>query len=97
MPIPNFTDDELFLINFTKSSSANTQSNSYMWGYLVGGAVLAGFGAYQSSVPMILTAFILVCGFRIYEEMFQSKWIPLWRSIIEKYETAAMGDVEADS
>jgi predicted alpha/beta-fold hydrolase len=97
MPLPDFTDDELYLINYVKSTSANAQSNSYMWGYLVGGAVLAAFGAYQSSVPMILTAFILVAGFRIYEEMFQSGWTPIWRSIIEKYEAAAMGEVDTDS
>ena len=96
MPLPDFTDDERYLINCAKSTAANAQTNSYMWGYLVGGAVLAGFGAYQSSVPMMLAAFVIVCGFRIYEELFQSKWLPLWRSIIAKYEAAALGDVDPD-
>ena len=59
-------------------------------------SVLAGFGAFHSSVPMILTAFAVVVGFRIYEEMYHSKWVPLWRSIIVKYEAAAIGDVVED-
>jgi len=91
MPLPNFTDDEQYLINCAKSTKVNGQS--YMWGYLVAGAALVGFGAYHDSVPMMLCAFAVVCGFRIYEEIFQSKWLPLWRSIIAKYEAAARGDV----
>lgn len=35
---------------------------------------------------MMLAAFVIVVGFRIYEEMFQSKWLPLWPFIISKYE-----------
>lgn len=98
MPLPDFSDDERYLINCAKSTAANGQTNSYMWGYLVGGAVLAGFGAYHNSVPMMLAAFGFVCGSRIYEEIFQSKWLPMWRSIIAKYETACTDDsVEADT
>ena len=41
---------------------------------------------------MLLSAVAVVIGFRIYEELFQSKWLPLWRSIIAKYEAAALGD-----
>ena len=97
MPLPDFTDDERYLINFAKSTAATNQTNSYMWGYVIAGSVLAGFGAYQSSIPMILIAFVIVIGFRIYEELFQFKWIPLWRSIITKYEAAALGDGESKS
>ncbi len=99
MPLPDFTDDERHLINCAKSTAANSQTNSYMWGYVVAGSVLAAFGAYQSSIPMLLSAFIVVNGFRIYEELFQSKWLPLWRSIIAKYEAACTGvsvDPETD-
>lgn len=60
-----------------------------MWSYIIGGAVIAGFAAYYENVVMVLTAFVIVCGFRIYEERFQSKWLPIWRSIIDKYEAAA--------
>lgn len=86
MPLPDFTDDECYLINCVKSTAPIAQTNSYMWGYLVFGSVLAGFGAYQSSTPMMLAAFVSVVGFHIYEEMFQSKWLPLWPFIISKYE-----------
>ena len=96
MPLPDFTDDERYLINCAKSTAANAQTNSYMWGYVIAGSVLAGFGAYQSSIPMLLSAFAVVIGFRIYEELFQSKWLPLWRSIIAKCEAAALGDVVDD-
>ena len=91
MPLPDFTDDEQYLINCVKSPGATQQSNSYMWGYLIGGALIAGFAAYCQNIPMMLAAFIVVFGFRTYEERFQSKWTPLWKSIIEKYETCDWG------
>lgn len=90
MPLPDFTDDEQYLINYVKSPSAAQRSYSYMWGYVIGGALLAGFAAYYQSIPMMLAAFVVVCGFRIYEERLTSKWTPLWKSIIEKYESAAV-------
>lgn len=91
MLLPVFTDDEQFLINCVKSPSATQQSNFYMWGYVIGGVLVAGFAAYYQSVPMMLAAFAVVSGFRIYEDRFQSKWTPLWKSIIEKYESAVTG------
>lgn len=104
MPLPNFTDDERYLINWAKSTAANSQTNSYMWGYIIAGSVLAAFGAFQSNIPMLLSAFVVLVGFRIYEEHSQSKWFPLWRSVLEKYESACSGgstepesDAEADS
>lgn len=66
--------------------------NTFMWGYLFGGALLAGFGAYHEHVPMMLTALAVVCGIRIYEEWLHQKGMPLWRSIISKYEAALDGD-----
>ncbi|MDB2686917.1 hypothetical protein N9Y42_06865 [Mariniblastus sp.] len=45
---------------------------------------------------MLLSTFAVVIGFRIYEELFQAKWLPLWRSIIAKYEAAALGDAVDD-
>lgn len=91
MPLPDFTDDERYLIDCVKSPNASGGSSSYMWGYLIGGSVIAGFAAYHDNIPMMLVAFVMVCGFRIYEERFQNKWTPLWRSIISKYESAASG------
>lgn len=88
MTRPEFTADEQYLIRFVQSTTAARQYNSYMWGYLTTGLVLAGFAAYNDSVLMLLSAFVVVCGFRVYEERFQSRWTPVWRSIIEKYEAA---------
>ncbi|TWT72648.1 hypothetical protein [Crateriforma conspicua] len=89
MPLPDFNADEQYLINCIKSPNASANSGSYMWGYIIGGALVAGFAAYYENILMMLGAFVIVCGFRIYEERFQSRWMPHWRSIIEKYESAA--------
>jgi hypothetical protein len=43
---------------------------------------------------MLLSAFAVVCGFRIYEERYQAKWTPRWRAIIDKYEAAALANEE---
>ena len=97
MPIPDFTPDEQYLIDSLKSPGATRGSSSQMWGYVISGAIIAAFAAYYASVPMMLCAFAVVCGFRIYEERYQRKWMPIWRSLIEKYEAAVTGsdsDVE---
>jgi hypothetical protein len=86
MAMPQFTDEERYLINYVRAEK--TASNSYMFTYLVSGLVLAGFGAYTGSTTMMMSAFLVVCGFRVYEEMHGSKWTPVWRSIILKYEQA---------
>jgi hypothetical protein len=41
MAMPQFTDEELYLLNFVRAEK--TDSNSYMLTYLVSGLVLAGF------------------------------------------------------
>lgn len=91
MPLPEFTHDEQYLISYVKSPRAAHGSNSHMWGYMIGASMIAASGFYHNSVPTLLIAFVLVCGFRLYENRYHSKWIPLWRSIIDKYEAAATG------
>lgn len=88
MPLPEFTDDEQYLINFVKSPAASSENNTFMWGYLIGGFALTFFGTIRNEVTLILVAFVLVCGFRIYEEFIQAKWTKIWSSIIGKYEAA---------
>ena len=89
MPLPDFTSDEQYLINCLKSPKASANPNSYMWGYIIGASLFAALAAYHENVLMMLVAFVLVCGFRVYEERLQSAWTPHWKSIIEKYEAAA--------
>ena len=89
MPLPEFTPDEAYLINCIKSSRGARFANPYMWSYLIGGAIIAGFAATYDSFPMLLSAFVVVIGFRVYEERFQAKWLPQWQAIIAKYEVAA--------
>lgn len=92
MPLPDFTNEEQYAIHCIKARNASRISHSPMWGYLAGGAAVAGFGAYCDNTPMLLLAFALICGFRIHEERYQLKWIPVWRSIIEKYEAGCVGE-----
>lgn len=98
MPLPDFTDDEKYLLSCIKSPNASGANSSCRFGYRLGGVVIAGFATYYASVPMILAAFAIVCGFRIYEERLQTRWLPLWRSIIAKYEASSIGTTnEIDS
>lgn len=60
-----------------------------MWGYIFGGAIIAGFAAYHGNIVLMLGAFVVFCGLRIYEDRLNQRWIPILRSIIEKYEASA--------
>jgi hypothetical protein len=90
MPRPEFTNDEQYLLSFVQTTHSVHQNNPFMWSYLLSGLLLAGFAAYNESTLMLLSAFLVVCGFRVYEEQSQARWIPIWRSIIEKYENATV-------
>jgi len=89
MPLPDFTADEQVLISSVRSSR-NVTSNSYMWGYMVTGMLMGWFAAHYDSIPMMGCAFVVVCGFRLYEEWQQVRWLPVWRSILNKYEAAVV-------
>ncbi len=95
MPLPDFTDEEQYLINAVKLSSARGQLNSFMWAYLISTAGLACAGVYYNNVGLAFTAVVGICFFRIYEEVSQSKWGPHWYSIIVKFENA-LSDRTAD-
>lgn len=102
MRLPDFTDDEQYLISYIKSPKASGQTVSYMWGYLIASGALAVTGAYYENLHLVIGGFLLVCIFRIHEEESQSKWMPAWQSIITKYEAALSNnehaiDIDADS
>lgn len=86
MPAPQFTREEEYCISALRGDIP--ESAAFMWSYILPGLVLAGFAAYYDSVLMVLSAFVVVCGFRIYEESFAAKWKPLYRSVILKCEEA---------
>ncbi len=97
MPFPKFNADELYLINGVKSTSVVNVNRLYMWTYVISCIIMAGFAAYLGSIPMMGATFVVLCGFRIYEERDHMKWIPIWRSVIEKYEAAAVGNFRDDT
>jgi hypothetical protein len=41
-------------------------------------------------VPLLACGMTVVCGFRIWEEWHQRRWTPVWRSVVEKLEAAAL-------
>jgi hypothetical protein len=96
MPLPEFTDKERFFIQYVESPKMAAGSTSYMWAYVLGGTVLAVVAAYVGSIRLMGAAFVVVCGFRIYEERYQKSWMPVWRSIVNKYE-AALGQAPDDA
>ena len=90
MPLPEFDDREKYLIYHVKRPNVG-------WSPMIGGyitaALLFGFAAYYGNILFMTCAFAVVYGFRIHEERSQSRWHPVWRSIIFKYESA-LGSVE---
>lgn len=91
MPLPDFTDEEQYLINAVKLSQSNRRPDSFMWAYLLSSAGLGFAGTYYNNPGLAFTAVVAICCFRIYEEFHQSKWGPYWYSIITKFEEAARG------
>lgn len=89
MPLPEFTPDEQFFISYIKSPRASSIWNSPMWAYSIGGLGCCAYGALYQQVSFMVVAFVLVVGFRIFEQFQEMKWPPICRSIIEKYEAAA--------
>jgi hypothetical protein len=86
MPKPTFTPKELYLINSLKSNE--NSSNYYMWNYLTVGFIMAALGAQQGNYVLMWCALAIIAGYRIYEERHQKKYEHVWRSIIDKYESA---------
>jgi hypothetical protein len=95
MPNPDFTPQEKYVISYLKSPAAIRSSASFMWGYVIGSILLAGCGVYFDSVFVLIVAFIVLIGFRIYEEQYQKGWLPVWCSIVRKYETALEASVDS--
>ena len=87
--MPNFTNEEQYLIDSAKVDKGGL--NTFMWGYMASGLLLAGFAGFYGNTLMMASAFVVICGFRIYEERHQSRWSPVFLAIINKYE-AAIGE-----
>lgn len=96
MKCPKFTAQEQYLINYMRSADAAGRSRGYSLGYVVVACVVAGYGALNDSIPMVVIGFLVVVGFRVYEEWYQSRWSPVWRSIFNKYEAALANDTEEE-
>ena len=88
MARPEFTVEEQYLINYMRSGRGDSPWNPYTLGYSLSATILAGFGIYTDSLAMLVWALLLVCGFRVYEDIHQSRGQRTWRSILDKYEAA---------
>lgn len=84
--MPNFTTEEQYLIDSAKLEKGGP--NIFMWGYMASCCLLAGFAAFYGNTLMMACAFVVICGFRIYEERHQARWSPVFLAIINKYEAA---------
>ena len=92
MPLPEFTPEEQFFINYMKSQKY--ADSSYTWGYVLGVIAVFAFGVYYDVFLITAGAFIGII--LIYELSGQAKWAPLWHSIINKYESAPTETDRAD-
>lgn len=89
MPSPQFTVQEQYLIDNVKAGCRGW--NVAMLAYVGLCTAMCAFGAWQNSVPLLVVAVLVVCLNRVLEYWDRSStWLPIWRSIIEKYETAAL-------
>jgi len=87
---PNFTREEQYFVDWSKSSAGTHKSD--MWMYLVPTALIAAFAVFFESTMMLGCAFVVICFFRVKEDFDQRKWAPIWPSIIAKYEEALADD-----
>jgi hypothetical protein len=88
MSLPQFTPEEQFVVSILKSTLPVSRFNALMWGYLVSGSILGGVAMYYSNIHVMAISLILIVGFRLYEEWYQSRWQPVYRSVVMKYESA---------
>jgi len=90
MTKPDFTPKEQYLLSVYRLPLGRWLlfRDGRMWGYVLFGALMCGFGAVFQSIVMMVIGFIVVCGFRIYDEWESSRWSPVLRSIIIKYDAA---------
>lgn len=95
MPMPTFTGEEQYVISVMRGDVKDT--GAFMWTYLLSAGAIAAFAAYYENIWMMLSAFIVLCGVRIYEEWWGLKWRPVSRSIIVKYEAACTGEPETQA
>lgn len=96
MPLPDFDSTEVYLVHHVKA--AKPYPNAYTTTYVVFGALLTGLGFYHDDRGLMLTAMLTVVGFKAYEQWYQAKLLPAWKSIFAKYEAAiAAADALAES
>ncbi len=86
MPLPEFTSQERYLIGHVKSGFRGC--NVSIAAHLTVCLVMAAFGMIQKNMPLMAFAVLILAVQRVVESWQQSHWIPVWRSIFEKYEAA---------
>jgi len=90
MARPSITPEEQYLI-----SSAKTAGESgllFDLAYLLPSVLLAGFGVDSDAIGVVLVAFAILVGFKVFERCHSRKWDPVWKSVLQKYEEAVESD-----
>lgn len=88
MPRPEFNEEEQYFLTAVQSDRMADIAAARVWACVVGGLIIAGCGAYYGNLWLMLAAFALLCALRLYEEFQQSKWTPVCRAVLAKYEAA---------
>ncbi|HYW81457.1 MAG TPA: hypothetical protein VE890_17865 [Thermoguttaceae bacterium] len=89
MSKPDFTPEEQYLI-----SSAKTAAGAgllFDLAYLLPSVLLAGFGVYTDEIGVVVVAFAVLVGFKVFERSHARKWDPVWKRIFQKYDEAIEG------
>jgi hypothetical protein len=90
MARPLLTPHEAFLLNAIRTQDRSTLKIA-MWSYLISAGAIAAWGVAINEMVIVFIAFFIVVAFRILEERSQDRWIPDWRSLIEKLDNCCDG------
>jgi hypothetical protein len=90
MARPQLTPHEALLLNAIKTQDRSTLKIA-MWSYLISAGAIAAWGVAINEMVIVFIAFFIVVAFRILEERTQDRWVPHWRSLLEKLDGCCDG------
>lgn len=97
MERPEFTSEELFVINYYK---ARKHLGDTFWadiGYVLPSAIFAGWGIYAENALVAAIGYTILLLFKFREMFYSVKWAKIFGGIFEKYEAALVPTEPSDS